>query len=678
MRYKISHALVQFGGDVILRDVNFEVHDKEKIAIVGRNGCGKTTLLRLIAGDISMNNLDSDEECGITMAGKQEIGFLRQVNFTEKDVTVEEEIKKVFEPVFACEKRMRELENEMKTSADKQLLREYDNLQSRMEAMRGYSWQQDMETMFQRFGFALEDLKRPIGSFSGGQQTKVAFIKLLLKRPDIMLLDEPTNHLDLPTIEWLEGYLKTYDKAVIIVSHDRMFLDKVIDVTYEIEYHEIKRYAGNYTAFIKQKEEALIKQEKDYEEQQKEIKRLTDWIEKWKNTPTKVAATRSKRMAIEHMVKIEKPRYFDTKAFHARYVPRMESYTNVIHAKNLEIGYDTVLSKVSFLLQKKDRLAIIGENGKGKSTLLKTLVGELPALGGEFSFGQNVEWSYFDQQKAVQEHFREDQTVLENFWEEYPSYMREEVRSALGGFLFSGEDVEKKMGQLSGGEKVRLALCKMMQTKPNLLILDEPTNHMDIVGKEALEQMLREYEGTVLFVSHDRYFISRIATGILEFSESGVKQYAVSYEEYLAEKQKEMEISPKGQVMSQSARHMAGNYTQNLAGNEKQNQNQNQSSIKTGKDVPTLTDVFDKKTYYNPGKIRSRLHHQLEKYEKMLEESEEKLAEIKMQFMDPELASDYPKLMELQNALDAEEKNQESLLERMLETETELAEFEED
>ena len=307
---------------------------------------------------------------------------------------------------------------------------------------------------------------------------------------------------------------------------------------------------------------------------------------------------------------------------------------------------------------------------------MKTLVGELPALGGEFSFGQNVEWSYFDQQKAVQEHFREDQTVLENFWEEYPSYMREEVRSALGGFLFSGEDVEKKMGQLSGGEKVRLALCKMLQTKPNLLILDEPTNHMDIVGKEALEQMLREYEGTVLFVSHDRYFISRIATGILEFSESGVKQYAMSYEEYLAEKQKEMGISPKGQVMSQSARHMAGNYTQNPAGNEKQNQNQ--SSIKTGKDVPTLTDVFDKKTYYNPGKIRSRLQRQLEKYEKMLEESEEKLAEIKMQFMDPELASDYPKLMELQNALDAEEKNQESLLERMLETETELAEFEEE
>lgn len=400
MRYQIRHALVQYGADTILEDVNFEVHDREKIAIVGRNGCGKTTLLKLIVGDIRMNNPDSDEECGITMAGKQEIGFLRQVNFEEKEVTVEEEIKKVFAPVFACEKRMNELEELMKASDDRQLLGEYDSLQRKMEALRGYSWRQDMEIMFQRFGFALEDLSRPIGSFSGGQQTKVAFIKLLLGRPDIMLLDEPTNHLDLPTIEWLEGYLKNYDKAVIIVSHDRMFLDKVIDVTYEIEYHRIRRYVGNYSAFMRQKQEALVKQEKDYEEQQKEIQRLTEWIEKWKNTPSKVAATRSKRMMIEHMVKIEKPRRFDTRAFHARYEPRIESYTNVVQARDLSIGYDSELERVSFLLQKKERLAIIGENGKGKSTLLRTLIGELPALGGEFKFGQNVEWGYFDQQKA--------------------------------------------------------------------------------------------------------------------------------------------------------------------------------------------------------------------------------------------------------------------------------------
>ncbi len=657
MRYQIRHALVQFGGDVILKDVNFEIHDKEKIAVVGRNGCGKTTLLKLIAGDISMNNLDSDEECGITMAGKQEIGFLRQVNFTDTEVTVEEEIKKAFAEVFACEARMRELEEQMKETDDKALLREYDSLQSRMEALRGYSWRKDMETMFLRFGFALEDLKRPIGSFSGGQQTKVAFIKLLLKRPDIMLLDEPTNHLDLPTIEWLEGYLRTYEKAVVIVSHDRMFLDRITDVTYEIEYHEIKRYAGNYTAFMKRKEEDLLKQEKDYEEQQKEIKRLTDWIEKWKNTPTKVAATRSKRMAIEHMVKIEKPRRFDTRAFHGRYIPRTESYTNVIQAKKLAIGYDAVLSEVSFLLQKKERLAIIGENGRGKSTLLKTLIGEIPALGGEFKFGQNVEWAYFDQQKAVSGQVDAEQTVLDNFWEEYPHYVREEVQSALGGFLFSGEDVLKKMGQLSGGEKVRLALCKMFQTRPNLLILDEPTNHMDIIGKEALEEMLNTYEGTVLFVSHDRYFISRIATGILEFSDGTVKQYAENYEDYLAEKAKEA-----GKLPAQESRSNANWQKEAVTQMAEESQ-------------PTLDDVFDKKTYYNPGKIRSRLKRQLEKYEMMLSDSESRLAELKLQFMDPALASDYPKLVELQEAIDAEEKNQESLLERMLETETELAEM---
>ena len=692
MRIRISHANVQFGGDVILQDINFEVRDNEKIAIVGRNGCGKTTLLKLIAHDIGMSNIDSDEECGYETAGKQEIGFLRQINFTDTGITVEDEIKKVFEPIFECERRMRELEENMKSSDDASILREYAAIQSKMESLHGYTWKQDMETIFQRFGFKLSDLKRPIGSFSGGQQTKVAFIKLLLTRPDIMLLDEPTNHLDMPTIEWLEGYLKTYDRAVVIVSHDRMFLDKVADVTYEVEYNHIKRYAGNYTAFMKRKEEDLIKQEKDYEEQQKEIKRLTEWIEKWKNTPTKVAATHSKRMAIEHMVKIEKPRRFDTKAFHARYIPRIESYTNVINAKNLEIGYDKVLSTVTFLLQKKERLAVIGENGKGKSTLLKTLVGEIPALGGEFKFGQNVEWGYFDQHKAVMERFDPEQTVLDNFWEAYPDYLREEVRSALGGFLFSGEEVEKKMGQLSGGEKVRLALCKMLQTRPNLLILDEPTNHMDIVGKDALEKMLNEYEGTVLFVSHDRYFISRVATGILEFSseesvKGNVKQYKMSYELYLEEKEREraglvvnngsagsagggknaVSSAADATAAGAAAGAMAGFTSGAAAG----------ACVGANTSAPTLDDVFDKKTYYNPGKVLSRLKKQLEKYEKLLAQSEEKASEYKLQLMNPELATDYPKLMEIQNKLDEEEKNQESILERMLETELELEDMQE-
>lgn len=674
MRYQIKHAIVQFAAATILEDVNFEIHDNEKIAVVGRNGCGKTTLLKLINGDIKMSNIDSDESCGIVTAGTQRIGLLRQVSFEDGEISVEDEIKKCFEAVFTCENRMREVETLIHersldgSEVDKSLVYEYESLQKQMEALRGYSWKQDMEMIFQKFGFALEDLKRPIGTFSGGQQTKVAFIKLLLARPDIMLLDEPTNHLDITTIEWLEDYLKKYDNAVVIVSHDRMFLDRVIDVTYEIEYGKIKRYKGNYSAFMRQKEENMLKQERDYEEQQKEIQRLTEWIEKWKNTPTKVAATRSKRMAIEHMVKVEKPRRFDTKAFKAMFTPLRESYSDVIIAKKLKIGYDEVLSEVSFELHKGERIAVIGENGKGKSTLLKTLVGMLPSLGGSFTIGTNVDMEYFDQQRAVLPVENPKQTVMENFWEEYPKLLREEVRSALGAFMFSGEEVEKEMGMLSGGEKVRLELCKIFYTKPNLLILDEPTNHMDIIGKEALEHMLGSFEGTVLFVSHDRYFISRIATGILEFGMDEVRQYTGTYNDYLIEKDKRA----KG-IIKDIARDASQSKGSDGTGKG--------SVISTGSgqrsagsNAPTLDDVFDKKTYYNPGKIISRLKSQLEKYERQIAESETRAAEFKLQLMDPELAMDYHKLMEIQEKIDKEEHEQETLLERMLETELELEE----
>ena len=653
MRYQIRHALVQYGAETIIEDVNFDIHDHEKIAIVGRNGCGKTTLLKLIAGDITMANIDSDETCGISMAGSQKIGYLRQISFEDQEISVENEILKVFEPVFACERRMKELTDIMETDHDQKWMYEYSSLQDQMEAMGGYTYRRDMETMFQKFGFDLKDITRPIGTFSGGQQTKVAFIKLLLSRPDIMLLDEPTNHLDLPTIEWLEGYLKNYNKAVVIVSHDRMFLDRIIDVTYEIEYHRIKRYPGNYTTFMKLKEEAALKQEKDYEEQQKEIKRLTEWIEKWKNTPTKVASVHSKEKQLEHMVLIEKPRRFDTKAFRGQFLPRTTSYTDVLTLKALEIGYDHVLSKVSFTLKKGERVAIIGENGKGKSTLLKTLMGQIPPLGGSYTVGTGVEVGYFDQQAAVAESMYPDKTVLNDFWDMYPTLKEVEVRNALGSFLFTGEEVFKTLGQLSGGEKVRLALCKMFKMRPNLLILDEPTNHMDLIGKEALENMLKNYTGTILFVSHDRYFIKEIATGMLDFKQDKTVFYDCGYEEYLERLQKE---ELKQQQLNQAK--------------EEAERNEKKSDK-----IPTLNDVFDKKTYYNPGKILSRLKQQMAKYEKQLEESEQRLADLQMQIMDPALASDYTKLMELEEQKQKEEQNQESLLERMLETETELEEM---
>lgn len=657
MRYQIRHALVQYGAETIIEDVNFDIHDHEKIAIVGRNGCGKTTLLKLIAGDITMANIDSDESCGIAMAGNQKIGYLRQISFEDQEISVENEILKVFEPVFACERRMKELTDIMETDHDQKWMYEYSSLQDQMEAMGGYTYRRDMETMFQKFGFDLKDITRPIGTFSGGQQTKVAFIKLLLSRPDIMLLDEPTNHLDLPTIEWLEGYLKNYNKAVVIVSHDRMFLDRIIDVTYEIEYHRIKRYPGNYTTFMKLKEEAALKQEKDYEEQQKEIKRLTEWIEKWKNTPTKVASVHSKEKQLEHMVLIEKPRRFDTKAFRGQFLPRTTSYTDVLTLKALEIGYDHVLSKVSFTLKKGERVAIIGENGKGKSTLLKTLMGQIPPLGGSYTVGTGVEVGYFDQQAAVAENMYPDKTVLNDFWDMYPTLKEVEVRNALGSFLFTGEEVFKTLGQLSGGEKVRLALCKMFKMRPNLLILDEPTNHMDLIGKEALENMLKNYTGTILFVSHDRYFIKEIATGMLDFKQDKTVFYDCGYEEYLERLQKE---ELKQQQLLQARQE------------EERKEKKPEGS---GNKTPTLSDVFDKKTYYNPGKILSRLKQQMAKYEKQLEESEQRLADLQMQIMDPALASDYTKLMELEEQKQKEEQNQESLLERMLETETELEEM---
>ncbi len=667
MRYEIRNATVMYAADLILDKINFEIRDTEKIAIIGRNGCGKTTLLKLISGELEMVNPDSDETCGIFMAGKQQIGYLKQISFADGQISVEKEIEKVFAPIFDCEKQMHEVMEQMAHDQSPQIMSRYASLQAKMESLNGYGYRQEMETVFQKFGFSLEDLKRPIGEFSGGQQTKIAFVKLLLSKPDIMLLDEPTNHLDMPTIEWLEGYLKEYPKAVVIVSHDRMFLDHIIDVTYEIEYHRMKRYPGNYTTYLKLKEEAAIKQEKDYEEQQAEIKRLTEWVEKWKNTPTKVSSARSKLKAIEHMELIEKPRRFDTRAFQAEFTPRSESYRDVITARNLEIGYDHVLSKTSFVLHKGERIAVIGENGKGKSTLLRTLIGQIPALGGEFRFGSGVECGYFDQQAAMKTADNPKKTVINDFWDMYPHLVETQVRNALGNFLFTQDEVFKELGQLSGGEKVRLELCKMFKKLPNLLILDEPTNHMDIVGKEALENMLKNYTGTVIFVSHDRYFVKEVATNILDFEMDQVNYYPCGYEQYLHEREKLHTRLGVGGNATTSAKNTSVKSAASVSGTQKES---------SASSSPTLNDVFDKKTYYNPGKIISRLKQQIEKYNKLVGESEEKLNNLLMEQMDPAIATNSYELTRLENAIQEEKANQNSLLERLLELEIELEEME--
>lgn len=640
MKYQIIGGIVRFAATTILDNINFEIRDNEKIAIVGRNGCGKTTLLNVIAGNISLSNLDSDEDCGIYMAGDLKIGFLKQIDFTDNTLSIEEEIMKVYEPIQLMKQRMDELVKRMATDSSEKILNEYGKLSGLYESLGGYTFRQDMETIFQRFGFPLEDLQKQVMALSGGQQTRIAFVKLLLSKPDILLLDEPTNHLDMPTIEWLEGYLKNYNKAVVIVSHDRMFLDHIIDVTYEIEYTHMKRYPGNYSAFIQRKRLDTDKQEKDYIAQQKEIARLQKLVEQWKNTPTKVAMTRSKLKAIEHMDKIEKPTRFDTKAFHAQFSPRIESHKEVMRIKKLGIGYDHILSTVNLDVLKGEKIAVIGENGKGKSTLLKTLVGQISALKGSYEYGIDVELGYFEQQMAQ---YSSEETVLDDFWNAYPNLKQTQVRTALGHFLFSGDDVFKKINQLSGGEKVRLALLKIFKKQPNYLILDEPTNHMDMIGKQALESMLRAYTGTVLFVSHDRFFIKEVATAMLVFEGDQVVYYPCGYEEYVIERQKKEAI-----VLESKAK-------------EASRKLKTQASV--GGTVGNRID--NPKDSSNPGKEEAKRKRQIAKLEEKIAICEEEMEELKDEILKEENGADYKKLEILTNQIDEKEREWEELVEAL-------------
>jgi len=529
MLYQIKNGIVRYGAETIIENINFEIRNTEKIAVVGRNGCGKTTLFKIIAGIIPLDNLDSEEDSGIFKAGNLSIGYLQQISFDNEELTVEEELLKVYAPLRELEEKLNQLCKLMETNYSEEIMKKYSKTLEMFEQNGGYSYRCEIETLVTKFGFELSDLKRSIKSFSGGQRTKLAFIKLLLSKPDIMLLDEPTNHLDLPTIEWLEKYLKQYPKALVIISHDRMFLDKITEVTYEIEHKRITRYQGNYSAFVRQKRLNWDKQYKEYIMQQKEIARLTEIAEKMKHHPTKASMARSKLKQIEHMDKIEAPKKYDLRTFKANFVPKRESGQEVLKVKRLLIGYDKPLCEVSFELKKGQRLAIIGENGIGKSTLLKTLVGHIKQLGGTYNYGFQVDYGYFDQQLAQKSY---DRTVLEDFCDEFPDMPLSEARTALGWFMFTQDSVSKKLSQLSGGEKVRLSLAKIMKKRPNLLILDEPTNHMDIIGKETLEDMLLNYSGTVLIVSHDRYFVQKIATSLLVFNEDGVKYYPYGYDEY--------------------------------------------------------------------------------------------------------------------------------------------------
>ena len=522
MNFKITNGSVEYGAETILEEINIEIKDKEKIAIIGRNGAGKSTLLKAIINNDLLTQGTGEEKFNIYKEGNPVIGYLKQMEFEDDQITMIDEILKVYKPIINLEQKIEQIVEKMQTDKSEELAKEYSKAMDRYEFLDGYTYKKEYETAINKFGFSSEDKLKKISEFSGGQRTKIAFIKLLLSKPDILLLDEPTNHLDIETIEWLEQYLKNYSKSVVIVSHDRMFLNKIVNKVYEIEYGVTTAYSGNYTFFEEQKKINYEKQLKDYEYQQKEIKRLNDIVTRFKYKPTKAKMAMSKLKQIERMVKIEAPNKYDLTTFKTNFIIEKQSGKDVLFARDLEIGYDKTLQKISLNVYRGQKIGIIGENGIGKSTLLKTLVGIIPKISGEFEFGHNVQIGYFDQQMALLD---SEKTVLEDFSEEFPNLTTTELRNSLAAFMFYGEDVFKKINMLSGGEKVRLQLCKILKKGPNLLILDEPTNHMDIIGKESLELLLKEYTGTIIFVSHDRFFVNKIADTLLIFTKHQVKQF---------------------------------------------------------------------------------------------------------------------------------------------------------
>ena len=643
MLYQISNGRVMFAADTILEHVDFEVRNKnDKIAVIGRNGAGKTTLLKVITGEVELTKIDG-EDSSITAPGNPSIGYLRQITFEDLSVTLDQEIRKVFSFILDEKKRIDELVGLMEKAEGEEaerLAKEYTALMDDFSDRGGYYYEKEYDAMLTSFGFTLDDKKKRLSEFSGGQLTKLAFIKLLLSKPDILLLDEPTNHLDMSTITWLEDYLRNYKRAVVIVSHDRMFIDRIANVVYEITYRTVSRFTGNYSDYVVQKKERYEKQLKDHIAQQKEIKRLTELVERFKNKPSKVAMTRSKLKQIEHMELVARPADYDTKSFHAAFTPKLETGKDVLFIKDLVIGYDSPIATVNLDLKKGERLAVIGDNGIGKSTLLKTLVGEVEKISGDFRFGANVAIGYFDQRMAQ---YTSDKTVIDDYWDMYPTLTETEVRNQLGAFCFTQDEVYKDVSMLSGGERVRLCLAKIFHTLPNVLILDEPTNHMDMIGKETLEAMLSSFPGTVIFVSHDRYFVKKVSTQILEMRNDGVQLFPFGYEDYL-EKRVLSDRAPVAQTVL-AARETPSRLRNSLGG------------------IPAATrfvqaenqGVTASQAERLAGKEEEKRQRRIKKLEEKIEELESKIDELKEELCKPEYASMYSKLSEIQAEIDARE-----------------------
>ncbi len=524
MLITINSGTVYFGANDVFENIDFVVNENEKIALVGRNGCGKTTLLKVLMGEVELSSGQ------LIKSNKIKVGYLNQNSLIDCHNNVRDELLTVYKDLLDKENKLNELSEKLKVEHSDKLINEYSSLEEEFKMQGGYTYNSEMETILFGFGFKKEDLDKNVADFSGGEKTKLAFVKLLLSKPDLLLLDEPTNHLDLSTIEWLENYLSKYKKAIVLVSHDRIFLDKIVNSVYELEYGRLKKYAGNYSKYVEQKKIDFEKDSEAYVRQQKEIKRLEELIEKFRYKKNKAAFAQSKIKYLDRMEKLDDPKKADTKVFKATFKCAIKGGKSVLNMDHFQVGYDKPLFEVTHEILRGQRVCVMGDNGCGKSTLLKTIVGKLPSLGGYMLLGHQIDIGYFDQNIAA---YKNGNTVLEELWNEYPNKDMYEIRSTLGAFLFSSDEVFKEVSVLSGGEKVRLALAKLMLKNANFLILDEPTNNLDIVSKEALEKALKNYDGTILFVSHDRYFIKEVATSCLVVENGKVTYYDDGYKDYI-------------------------------------------------------------------------------------------------------------------------------------------------
>lgn len=627
MRIEIINGSVEYDGNTVLSEINFSVSDKEKIALVGRNGSGKTSILKCISGEVPLVSGTGDEKFSFSISGAPKIGYLQQVSLND-ELTLRQEILSAYKDVVGLENKLQILLDKMSENPSDENVGAYSRAMERFENIGGYLYKKEYLTAVSKFGFSAEDLDKKLSCFSGGQRTKIALMKLLLEKPDVLLLDEPTNHLDIAAVEWLEGYLKNYKNSVVIVSHDRMFLDRIVGVVYEIEYGVTTRYKGNYTAFLAQKQQAYDKALKDAKWKSAEIDRLRKIVERFRYKATKATMAQSKLKEIERLGTVETPRRFDTSTFASSFQPEYESVRDALFVKDLVFGYDKPLGEISLAVERGQKIGVIGSNGTGKSTLLKTITGLIPPLSGDVRFGVKTRVGYFDQTIAAT---KSELSVLEDFRAEFPELNDGEIRKTLGGFLLSGDDVFKCVKDLSGGEKVRLALSKIFRRRPNFLILDEPTNHMDIIGKETLEKLLMDFSGTVIVVSHDRYLINRVAKSLIVFENGGVRYFDGTFDEY-EEREKE-------------------------------------TAEEVAKEKPEKTKKTGGERYVE-SKEEARRKHRVEFLEKKITALEEELSRVQAKLDDETVNTDYKKVM----AVEEEIKTIEEKLDPLITEWTELSE----